>query len=63
MSSLRARVIFPGAFEGVLADGGLDAADVAVAEVFQPGGEPFAVVVQQYELQRWAMAGAGLVAT
>lgn len=56
-------MIFPGAFEGVLADGGLDAADVAVAEVFQPGGEPFAVVVQQYELQRWAMAGAGLVAT
>jgi hypothetical protein len=38
--------------EGERAGGGRDAVDVAVAGVFQPGGEPFVFVVQQHELQQ-----------
>jgi hypothetical protein len=32
-------------------DGGRDAVDVAVVEVFEPGGEPFVLAVAQHELQ------------
>jgi hypothetical protein len=39
------------ALEGILADGGLDAVDVAVVEVFQAGGKPGVLVVAQHELQ------------
>jgi hypothetical protein len=37
--------------EGVLARGGDDAADVAVVEVLQAGGEPFVRAVAEHELQ------------
>jgi hypothetical protein len=43
--------------EGVLADGGLDAADIAVAEVFEVGGEPFVLAVRQHGLQGAGEAG------
>ena len=38
-------LVFLDAFEGVLADGGLDAVDVAVVEVLQAGGEPLVLAV------------------
>ena len=44
-------LVFLDAFEGVFADGGLDAVDVAVVEVFEAGGEPFVPAVAEHELQ------------
>jgi hypothetical protein len=43
--------VFPDAFKGVFADGGLGAVDVAVVEVFEAGGEPLFLAVQQDEYQ------------
>ena len=50
------QLVFLDALQRVLAGGGDDAVDVAVAGVFQAGGEPFVLVVEQHELQ-----GAGEV--
>ena len=44
-------VFFLDSFEGVSADGGLDAVDVAVVEVFEAGGEPFVPSAAEHELQ------------
>jgi len=43
--------VFLDSFEGVFADGGLDAVDVAVVEVFEAGGEPFVPSAAEHELQ------------
>jgi hypothetical protein len=44
---------------GVFADGGLDAVDVAVVEVFEAGGEPFVPSVAEHELQGPGAAVSG----
>jgi hypothetical protein len=46
-----ADLVFLHAFEGVLAGGPDDAVDVAVVEVFQPGGDPFFLPVAEHELE------------